>query len=479
MLIIIHTADPTLPNIPFDTDENRTVLANAPASKKQVASEIQEKKNSLVKTYPDVYGVVDGLAELDKLPWPNTRDAKFAELIKQFKTLKCAAMGTGFHVSDNLVVTAAHCVEDLGPFNLGEYRLVFNFTGDDVAAANVFSIRRLVDMAAMVEGAETYDVAVLEMIGASNAQPQPKALVLQPTLAVKGTDVYSIGCSSGMPFIYADGSKGKKADPLAGTVRKLPDAGKALARQGSITADIDVSKGNSGGPLFNAKTDEVLGICRSGMIYPWLGDMGGPDVANDTLKDEIRKWIKTKFVPVGDVFEPNFLDFYLQLRMLKDNTRVSWIRFKGGSAAIDKVNAFSRTDPYAYLTMPLKSFLDNIKGHLSIVVEIYDNAWNPFAVPPPLQGDIALVITSVPVASNTNTHQGSTLTLPGGRWNGDSSEVLKWSFATNNAPIQSNFIGTLNNTLSHGRAASAAGSRSASRASPTPAAVSRPGSWSP
>ncbi|KAB5532519.1 hypothetical protein GE09DRAFT_1144867 [Coniochaeta sp. 2T2.1] len=292
MPIIIHTADPTLANIPFDTDENRTVLANALPSRKllgagicaiihkdvpvankadfkihpktptldtairnQVALEIKEKKNSLVKTYPDAYGVVDGRAELDKLRWPNTRDAKFTELIKQFKPPKCAAMGTGFHVGNNLVITAAHCVEDLGPFNLGEYRLVFNFTGDDLPAVSVFSIRRivhynsrhsapgdpgapifprftylppnskLVDLAAMVEDAETYDVAVLELIGASSAQPQPKALVLQPTLAVKGTDVYSIGCSSGMPFIYAHGSKGRKADPLAGTVRKLPDAG--------------------------------------------------------------------------------------------------------------------------------------------------------------------------------------------------------------------------------------------------------------
>jgi hypothetical protein len=88
-----------------------------------------------------------------------------------------------------------------------------------------------VNMAAMKQFRETYDVAILELLPTSSAQTLPKPLALQLVPAALQTDVYSIGCSNGLPFIYADGSGGKAADPLAGTVRSLPDSNNSIARQ--------------------------------------------------------------------------------------------------------------------------------------------------------------------------------------------------------------------------------------------------------
>ncbi|KAI0098152.1 trypsin-like cysteine/serine peptidase domain-containing protein [Nemania sp. FL0031] len=524
MPIIIRTSEPTLANVPFDTDINRKELReaaparvalgasicailhenalkpngtdfkvdpNAPtlddSIRNQVQWEIRQKKEVLLQAYPDLLGIADGLAQLDALPWPNVRDPHFTDLITKFKKLQCPAMGTGQYIGSNLVITAAHVVNDLGPHNMGQYRLVFNFTGANVPGKNVFSIRRIVhlnrntdaplaptahvfpppaafpinrpqfSLPQSAQQAETYDVAVLEILSTRNDQTLPKPLVLQPTPAVVGDEIFSIGCSHGLPFIYADGSAGKSVDAKAATVRRTPDLTLPPARQGSLTADIDVFKGNSGGPLFNAATNSVIGICRSGMIYPFLSDTVSPDVANTRLKEAIRYWIKSRAQGPSQILETDYLDFYTQLRTLGENSRISWIRFKSNSAAITDVNAFSRTDPYAFLTMPLHSYLNKLRGHLSIVVEITPDApFNPFGITPPklMRGDLSLIITGATVGGSTNTALGSTLMLPGG-WDGNLSQTLRWSYTTNAPgvapapvnPIVNQFIGTLPNTL--------------------------------
>jgi hypothetical protein len=86
-------------------------------------------------------------------------------------------------------------------------------------------------LAASILGSQTYDVAILEIMGVGNAQAMPPPLVLQPTPATVGDKVFSIGCSHGLPFIYADGSAGEAVDPNAATVRRLPDATLPMARQ--------------------------------------------------------------------------------------------------------------------------------------------------------------------------------------------------------------------------------------------------------
>jgi hypothetical protein len=110
--------------------------------RQRLAWEIQQKKDMLIQAYPDLLGLTDGLAQLNSFPWPDTRDPHLTDLIKKFKDLKCPALGTGFYVGNNLVVTAAHCVSQLGPNNMGYYRLVYNFTDNKIPVANVFSIKR-------------------------------------------------------------------------------------------------------------------------------------------------------------------------------------------------------------------------------------------------------------------------------------------------------------------------------------------------
>jgi hypothetical protein len=88
-----------------------------------------------------------------------------------------------------------------------------------------------VNLAQSIQAAQTYDVAILEIMGVGNAQAMPQPLVLQPSPAAIGDKVFSIGCSHGLPFIYSDGSAGEAVDPAAATVRRLPDPTLPMAHQ--------------------------------------------------------------------------------------------------------------------------------------------------------------------------------------------------------------------------------------------------------
>ncbi|TRX90826.1 hypothetical protein FHL15_008230 [Xylaria flabelliformis] len=508
MPIIIHTNDETLNEVDFDTDENRKLLSKAPIERRklgaslcaiihqnnlvreeksikfkigeqvptlreyikaQVKTEVAQKKQNLHQAYQDVHGNVDERAEVDKFSWPNPEDKDFFKLITKFKDLKCAALGTGFYVGNNLIVTAAHCVANLNPSNMGLYRLVFNYQDDEVPIYDVFNIGRIVhynskdqappapnapqfpqvntlpvnaaqvNLAVMEQLSQTYDVAILQILPISSDQKMPEALILQTTPAKEKTRIYSIGCSHGLPLIYADGSKGEeKKVKLAATVRRVPDPSLPLARQGSLTADIDVFKGNSGGPLFNAETNEVIGICRSGMIFPWLNTSA--DERNVKFINDIKKWAENKLQSPDLVLQPEYLNNYLQLRAIKENTRIAWVRFKGDSGAVTQANAFSRTDPYALLIKPLADFRAE-GGGLSIVVEI--EALVDFFNP--MEGDISLAITGPTIANKTETHESS-IQLGQGGWQGGSD--LKWSLSTGGvAPVGGPLTGTLSENL--------------------------------
>ncbi|OTA93394.1 hypothetical protein M434DRAFT_395659 [Hypoxylon sp. CO27-5] len=104
--------------------------------------------------------------------------------------------------------------------------------------------------------------------------------------------------------------------------------------------------------------------------------------------------------------------------------------------------------------MPLVNFVKEVKGHISIVVEITPNApFDPFNLLN-MHGDLALVITGATAGKDTNTHQGSTLKLPGG-WRGATGQTLKWTFASSapsmvpppTTPIANEYIGTLSDSL--------------------------------
>jgi hypothetical protein len=111
--------------------------------RQEVITAMAAKKQILLQAYPDLVGIANGQAQLDAMPWPTVADPHFTDLITKFKNLKVAAMGTGLYIGNNLVITAAHCVTDLGPQSMGSYSFVFNLTdGSNVPAANVFNIRR-------------------------------------------------------------------------------------------------------------------------------------------------------------------------------------------------------------------------------------------------------------------------------------------------------------------------------------------------
>ncbi|KAK7745142.1 hypothetical protein SLS62_009941 [Diatrype stigma] len=493
MPIIIHT-DPAkvlLKEMPFETDKNRKLLENAPSERRElgkgvcafipernlvskgvdfeiqptvqtldkkirerISDGIRKKKQALCDAYDVLRSGLSGLP-LDSMPWPNVHDKDFTNLISKFKDLQCPAVGTGLHIGNKLVITAAHMVTNDN--RRKTYRLVFDFNGDKkILGTNVFRIKKIVHLfrgshgspqnpapsesvppfldrqlvlAEEIKNSLTYDVAIVKIKRISTDKSLPRALVLQPSPAIMKTKVFSIGCSHGLPLIYADGSAGETADPKAATVRRIPDAHNypSPEEQGTITADIDVFKGNSGGPLFEASGNNVIGICRSGLVTPWLGDLEGEEATNIKLKKAVKTWIEAhKRLTDKRTFEWDYLDFYLELRMLHDNSRVSWLRCQSNSISVVGTNAFSRTDPYAYLTMPLHSFVHELRGQISIEIEITPSA--PFTTPGSvLRGDLALRITSRRSQGNPNEHRGSTLMLPAG-WANDRGQGIKWVY---------------------------------------------------
>ncbi|KAI0814480.1 trypsin-like cysteine/serine peptidase domain-containing protein [Xylaria sp. FL0064] len=455
----------------------------------RIANEIVSKKRDLVDAYPNPLNRQDkSFGELDGFAWPNTEDPDFTALIKNFKPVKCPAFGTGFYIGNNLVVTAAHCLledDDIGSYlaNLDDYRLVFNFTNTDnkVPAENVFRITRVVHLNApgevpldpnqqslarpsspyasnspqvqyayLLQKSEPYDVVIVEITGnIDERQRLPVPLVLDPAPAAIGTRVFSIGCSHGLPFVHADAPDGDSYEANPGTVKRTQDPNRSAARQGSFTADIDCFKGNSGGPLFKkGKSTTVVGIDRSGTIYPYLSETGRPEFANKAFVDQIERWTKGR-TNNTQVLDSDFLNFYTELRASHDNTRISWIRFKGNADGIVGLNAFSRTDPYAFLTMPMSEYQNNLRGGVTIKVQIAPGYKNLH----PLKGNLQLTITGPRPDGGIVTCAGTPISL-GNNWLPESGVLLSWCYpnsaaagVVNTPTTPLGLIGTLPNEL--------------------------------
>ncbi len=160
-------------------------------------------------------------------------------------TQPSACFCTAFLVDSNIVATAAHCIQYL---NLDEIKFILGFELANQKGKVDYKIEgRDIFTATEVIGrseSQPLDFVLLRIDRAASAQ---KVLKVATLPAAFGDSVYAIGFPSGLPM-------------------KVAGIGTVTQKEGNafFYSNIDTYEGNSGSPVFSAKTHEVVGILIEG-----------------------------------------------------------------------------------------------------------------------------------------------------------------------------------------------------------------------
>lgn len=190
---------------------------------------------------------------------------------ERFASQMTAANCSGFLVSEDVLVTAGHCIKTEA--DCRSYKWVFDYKMDaakqdsmKVASNNVFSCSRII--ARSLDNMTKDDYAVIQLDRKSDRRP---LTFRRSGKVATGEAVVVIGHPSGLPTKIADGAN----------VRS--HAGKYFV------ANLDTYGGNSGSAVFNQRTGEVEGILVRGendYIQGPNGCMVSNECANDGCRGE-------------------------------------------------------------------------------------------------------------------------------------------------------------------------------------------------
>lgn len=162
-----------------------------------------------------------------------------------FYSQPSAAVCSAFLVADDLMVTAGHCISneecaaDLNSFVFGFKMLGPTHPAEEVLNEDVFHCKEVVSR----ELSEAQDYALVRL---DRPVRRFAPLKLQKKPLEVNDEIYVVGHPSGLPLKYADGAKVREVFP-------------AFYR-----TNLDTFGGNSGSAVFNAKTNEVVGILVRG-----------------------------------------------------------------------------------------------------------------------------------------------------------------------------------------------------------------------
>lgn len=166
---------------------------------------------------------------------------------ERFAQQMTAANCSGFLVSENVLVTAGHCIKTEA--DCASYKWVFDYKMDsekqdkmEVEASDVYSCSRIISRA--LDNMTKDDFAVIQL-DRKVSDRRPLGFRRSGNIAVNDA-VVVIGHPSGLPTKIADGAN-------------------VRSRQGKFfVANLDTYGGNSGSAVFNAKTGDVEGILVRG-----------------------------------------------------------------------------------------------------------------------------------------------------------------------------------------------------------------------
>jgi V8-like Glu-specific endopeptidase len=166
---------------------------------------------------------------------------------ERFSSQSTVANCSGFLVSENLLVTAGHCITDESACK--EYKWVFDYKVDSeeqasvtVNKSNIYSCKRIISRS--LDQMNKDDYALIEL-DRSVSDRRPLEFRKSGKINV-GENILVIGHPTGLPTKIADGAK----------VRSLK--GKFFH------ANLDTYGGNSGSAVFNAQTGLIEGILVRG-----------------------------------------------------------------------------------------------------------------------------------------------------------------------------------------------------------------------
>jgi hypothetical protein len=186
-----------------------------------------------------------------------------------FRSQPIGPFGSGFLVTDRMVVTAGHCVSDE---DLPGTRFVFGFRMLDELSPMIdiptSEVYRGVEILHRVEEKGGADWAIVRL---DRSVPNHTIAKIRRTGQIAdGQLVHVIGHPCGLPLKYAGGANVRN--------NQLPSF---------FVANLDAFGGNSGSPVFNSDTHEVEGIlvrgdadfvkrgnCRVSLVCPTTGCRG-------------------------------------------------------------------------------------------------------------------------------------------------------------------------------------------------------------
>lgn len=171
---------------------------------------------------------------------------------ERFRAQPTAAVCSGFLAGPDIVVTAGHCVSD---YDLFDRRFVFGYRTDRNGRA-----RTVIADSEIYRGVEVLasriDSADFAVVRLDRKVVGHRPLPMQRSGSVsRGLPLYVIGHPSGLPAKYAAGA----------TVTQLSTD--------FFSANLDTYGGNSGSPVFNARSHTVVGVLvRGAPDYVFRGD---------------------------------------------------------------------------------------------------------------------------------------------------------------------------------------------------------------
>lgn len=151
---------------------------------------------------------------------------------------------TGFLVAPDVIATAGHCVTSMS--DCLNHKWVFDYTKgtDKVAKKNVYSCTKVLGQKLTMGIFATKDYAIVKLDRPVEGR-KPLKLKMKGNPKT-GTNIAVIGHPSGLPLKIAGGAKITKK------------------RFNFFYANLDTYGGNSGSPVFDEKSGEVLGILIQG-----------------------------------------------------------------------------------------------------------------------------------------------------------------------------------------------------------------------